>query len=53
MAHIWHRHKHDAPAGAEELAALVAAARALLDDETDRLLRIGGEEPLTDAQIAR
>lgn len=39
-----------------ELRELVAAARAHLGDaaaETDRLLRVGGEEPLTDGQVKR
>jgi hypothetical protein len=43
------------PANEQELADVIATTRALLDDasEVDRLLRVGGEEPLTDGQVRR
>ena len=49
-------HAHGQPPKDDaELAELVAATRAALEDaaEVDRLLRLSGEEPLTDAQIQR
>ncbi|KIY99951.1 hypothetical protein MNEG_8006 [Monoraphidium neglectum] len=43
------------PANEQELADVIATTRALLDDasEVDRLLRVGGEEPLTAGQVRR